>query len=45
MVKTSNSHLGSPGLNPQESQIYSPLLLQSWRVETMGEEDHEVMCR
>ena len=37
--------VGSPGLIPQRSQIYSPLLQQNLCVKTIGERDSKVVCR
>ena len=45
VVMTSNSHHRSSGSIPWGCQTYSPLVLQNWRVKTMGKGDHEVMCR
>ena len=45
VVEAASSHHGSPGSITQKSQIYSPLLPQKWRVKTMGEGNHKVMCR
>ena len=45
VVVTSNSHRGSPGSISWRNQIYSHLLPRNWRVKTMGERDHEVVCR
>ena len=44
-VVTSNSHRGSPGSISWSNQIYSHLLPRNWRVKTMEERDHEVVCR
>ena len=45
VVMMVDSHRRSPGKIPWRSQINSLLLPQNWCIETMGQGDHEVMCR